>query len=168
MRLRMAISCCSTSLPESDSGSVRKRKMRPVQEKLYGRIFDCSGIRSVEQGFEKDGTALIDIAECGREITAVPGVCDADRGTVGMTEGLDFSFGIASEYPLHVAEIGVIHSDQQIIALVIRFPELRGSVRVTGDMMLLQFRPGRRIDRISDTTDDFLGARRRRRDMKLM
>ena len=58
---------------------------------------------------------------------------------------------------MHIAEIGLIHADQEVVFLVIIVLELPGGLAGAVDPMLRQLAPCRGIDRIAD----LLGAGRR-------
>ena len=97
------------------------------------------------------------------EISRVPRVGNI-AGAVGVVhQEVQLAGEIAAADTVHIPEIGSVHADQEIVFFVVGIGELPRRMAVTGDPMLRQLAPRRRIDRIAD----LLPAGGRRFDMEL-
>lgn len=74
-------------------------------------------------------------------IAVVIGIIHPELGFVDKVSAAD---------SVHIPQIGSVHSNQQIVFLVVVVDELPSSVAGTGDSMLRQLSVGRRIRRIAD------------------
>ena len=56
---------------------------------------------------------------------------------------------VAAADAIHVAEVGLIHSNEQVVLLVVAGAELPGGIPAAGDIELRQLSPSWRVDRIA-------------------
>ena len=97
------------------------------------------------------------IPPCGLEIAGVPRVGHI-AGALGVFhQEVHLVLEVPATDAMHIAEIGLIHADQEVVFLVIIVLELPGGLAGAVDPMLRQLAPCRGIDRIAD----LLGAGRR-------
>ena len=98
------------------------------------------------------------------EIFRVPWIGDI-AGIIGkIHQEMDFVGKVAAADPVHIPQVGMIHSNQEIVFLVVAVQELPGSLAGTVDAMLGQLAASRRIHRIAD----LLGAGSRRLDLNAL
>ena len=71
---------------------------------------------------------------------------------------------VAAADAVHAAEVGLVHSNDQVVFLVVVVAELPGGVALAGDAVLRQLPPGRRVDRVAN----LLPAGGRRGDLELL
>ena len=57
---------------------------------------------------------------------------------------------IAAADAVHIPQVGLIHSDQQVELIIVGVGELPGRLARTVDAVLRQLPPGRGIDRVAD------------------
>lgn len=94
---------------------------------------------------EKAPTAVLNIAPCLIEITGVPRVGHI-AGVVGILhKQMHFLPIIASTNALHVEQVRLIHSDQQVVPVVVCIGELSCSFAGTIYSMLVQLSADWRI-----------------------
>ena len=119
----------------------------------------CSS-KLIQQGL----ASLYAIAPGGIEIVGVPwiGYFARSRGVVEQT--VDLAVRVAATHTLHVADVPVVHADEQVVVLVVATGELTGRLAVTADAMFGQFTTSRWIDGIAD----LLGAGGSRSDLELV
>ena len=97
------------------------------------------------------------------EIARVPRVGNI-VGAVGVVlQEVQLAVRIAAADALHIPQICAVHTDQQVVVLVIGIGKLPCYVTVAGDSMFCQLATRWRIDRIAN----FLPAGCRRFDMEL-
>ena len=77
-----------------------------------------------------------------------------------------FTLRISAQHTFHVEYIPVIHTDQEIVAVIIRLHQADRPLSVAAKTVLLQLGSGRRIDRVSPAAPDLFIAGRGGRDIK--
>lgn len=101
--------------------------------------------------FKQPLTAHRHISPGGLEVPGAPWIGNLlARLASILHQQMDLFRWVTTEYALHIADIGLVHADQQIVICIVATGQLPGSVAGTGDSMLRQFPLGRWIDRIAD------------------
>ena len=99
---------------------------------------------------EQSPAAFLHIPPGRVEIVGVPRIGHLS-GTVGKVhQQVHFVGKVAAADPVHIPQVGMIHSNQEIVFLVVAIQELPGSLAGTVDAMLGQLAASWRIHRIAD------------------
>ena len=108
---------------------------------LHGLRGDC---------LQKTAAAFRNVPPGGRKITRVPRVGHV-AGAGGVVEQtVDFARRVAAADAGHIADVGAVHPDEQIVFVVVRPRHLPRRVRPAGHAVRCQFPPRGRIDRVAD------------------
>ena len=94
----------------------------------FNHILKPTAFLADSQYFLKQSIAAVfDISPCGLKISGVPGVRDFPAGTLCIIhQQMHLLIGIALANALHIADIRLIHADQQIIPVVVTALHLSG------------------------------------------
>ena len=102
------------------------------------------------QGFEEGLAAFEDVAPGGFEVAGIPGVGHF-AGTGGVVhEHADPAVGVAATDAGHVADVPLVHADEQVEAVVVAAGHLTGPLSLAADAVLGQFATGGGIDLVTD------------------
>lgn len=107
---------------------------------------------------QKTAAAFRNVPPGGRKITRVPRVGHV-AGAGGVVEQtVDFTRRVAAADAGHIADIGAVHPDEQVVFVVVRPRHLPRRVRPADHTMRRQLPPRGWVDRVAE----LLGACRRR------
>ena len=110
------------------------------------------------------GAALQHIPPGGREIPGIPRVGHIARAGGVVEQAMDFSLRVTAADAQHIADVGTVHADEQVVAVIVCPGQLTRRMPSAGDAVGRKFPPRRRIDRVAD----LLGAGRSRVNNKLL
>ena len=100
------------------------------------------------QMFQQSPAPVQDITPGGVKVSGVPGICYLLIRVAGVFhQEVHLVVEVAAANAVHVPQVGVVHADEQVVFVVVPVLELAGHVAGTGDAMLGQLLPGRRVDR---------------------
>ena len=107
---------------------------------------------------QKTAAAFRNVPPGGRKITCVPRVGHI-AGAGGVVEQtVDFARRVAAADAGHIADVGAVHPDEQVVFVVVRPRHLPRRVRSADHTMRRQLPPRGWVDRVAE----LLGACRRR------
>lgn len=116
---------------------------------LHGLRGDC---------LQKTAAAFRNVPPGGRKITRVPRVGHV-AGAGGVVEqAVDLARRVAAADAGHIADVGAVHPDEQVVFVVVRPRHLPRRVRPAEHAVRRQLPPRGWVDRVAE----FLGACRRR------
>ena len=107
---------------------------------------------------------LLHIPPCPVKIPGVPRIGDIARRLCIVQQTPDFPRGVPTADPAHIPDIFAVHPDQQIVGIIVGAPHLPRRFPGGINPVPEQQAADRRIDAIAD----FLGARGRGGDFKLI
>ena len=102
------------------------------------------------------GAALQHIPPGGREIPGIPRVGHIARAGGVVEQTMDLSLRVTAADAQHIADVGTVHADEQIVAAIVCPGQLTRRMPGAGDAVGRKLPPRRRIDRVAD----LLGAGR--------
>ena len=103
--------------------------------------------------------SLQDIVPCCVKIICIPRISHFLSGPAAVVQKQRyFAVRVAAIDPLHIVGICVIHPDQIIIVFVVLAGRPAGALAAGINAVLLEFRAGRRIDRVAASAPDLLRA----------
>ena len=86
----------------------------------------------------------------GLEVASIPRVRHIARAVCMIHQEGHLVGEIAAADVVHTSQIGLIHTDEQVVLLVILIGELPGRMTLAGDSMLRQLLPSRGINRAAN------------------
>ena len=86
----------------------------------------------------------------GLKVPGVPGVRHLAAPVGELRQQVDLPLRITAADPPHVPEVLLVHTDEEVIVLIIPPGQEPGGVPLAGDAVLRQLAPRRGIDRVPD------------------
>lgn len=105
-------------------------------------ICPCCGPGLPQQGLllqqlvQQPAAPLQNVPVCGLKISGIPGIGHLLPGTSGIVQQqMNLTFGVSPQYSAHIAHIGFIHADEQIIGAIILCSQPPGTMISVGHAM---------------------------------
>ena len=104
----------------------------------------------LSQCFEQGLAAFEDVAPGGIEVAGVPGVGDF-AGTGGVRhQHADLAVGVAATDAGHVADVPLVHADEEVEAIVVAAGHLTGALALAADAVFGELATGGGIDLVAE------------------
>ena len=99
---------------------------------------------------QQTATALLNISPCCLKVSCVPGICYITGMARIVHQQMNLAFGIAQADTTHIIEVFLIHSNDQVILLVIGPAHLARNLTFAADTVFGKLSPSWGIDRIAN------------------